>query len=61
MTLVSPVLKWVIYPSIGKSMRQNWERNFPIEKDKRDVEFLPDKRDVENGGDKRFKASSPRK
>jgi hypothetical protein len=41
MTLVSPVLKWVIYPSIDKSMRQNWERNFSIEKDKREVEFLP--------------------
>ena len=28
MTLVSPVLKWIIYPAIGKSMQQNWEREF---------------------------------
>ena len=40
MTLVSPVLKWVIYPSIDKSMRQKWERNFPFEKDKLDAELL---------------------
>ena len=29
MTLISPVLKLVIYPAIGKSMSRNWERNFP--------------------------------
>jgi hypothetical protein len=29
MTLVSPVLKWIIYPAIGRSIRQNWERAFP--------------------------------
>ena len=34
MTLISPVLKWVIYPAIGESMRQNWERSFPIEAEK---------------------------
>lgn len=29
MSLVSPVLKWVIYPAIEKSIRENWERKFP--------------------------------
>lgn len=29
MTLVSPVLKTVIYPAIGKSIRLHWEREFP--------------------------------
>ncbi|HSK70653.1 MAG TPA: DUF2867 domain-containing protein [Pyrinomonadaceae bacterium] len=29
MTLVSPVLKWVIYPAIEKSIRENWECEFP--------------------------------
>jgi hypothetical protein len=28
MTLISPVLKSVVYPAIGKSIRQNWEREF---------------------------------
>lgn len=32
MTLVSPVLKNIIYPAIDKSIRQNWEREFPTEK-----------------------------
>ena len=40
MTLVSPMLKQVIYPAIGRSMRQNWERNFQIEAEKRGTEFL---------------------
>ena len=29
MTLISPVLKWIIYPAIGRSIRKNWERSFP--------------------------------
>ena len=29
MTLVSPMLKHVIYPAIGKSIEQNWRREFP--------------------------------
>ena len=29
MTLVSPVLKWVIYPAIGRSIKKNWETTFP--------------------------------
>ncbi|HLM61257.1 MAG TPA: DUF2867 domain-containing protein, partial [Pyrinomonadaceae bacterium] len=29
MTLVSPMLKHLIYPAIGKSIEQNWEREFP--------------------------------
>lgn len=28
MTLVSPMLKYLIYPAIGKSIEQNWEREF---------------------------------
>ena len=28
MTLVSPMLKWVIYPAIKKSIKQNWEETF---------------------------------
>ncbi len=28
MTLISPMLKRIIYPAMGKSMRQNWEREF---------------------------------
>jgi hypothetical protein len=29
MTLISPFLKWIIYPEIGKSIEQNWKREFP--------------------------------
>ena len=29
MTLVSPMLKWIIYPSIKKSIQRNWEKTFP--------------------------------
>lgn len=29
MTLISPVLKWIIYPAINKSIVQNWSRTFP--------------------------------
>lgn len=35
MTLVSPMLRRVIYPAIDKSMRQNWEREFPQRRDER--------------------------
>lgn len=31
MTLVSPILKNVIYPAIDKSIRRNWRREFPNE------------------------------
>lgn len=34
MTLISPVLKSIIYPAIEKSMRQNWEQNLLAEKEK---------------------------
>ncbi|HEX8268225.1 MAG TPA: DUF2867 domain-containing protein [Pyrinomonadaceae bacterium] len=40
MTLVSPVLKQVIYPVIGESIKRNWERNFPAEAEKNRVELL---------------------
>ena len=33
MTLISPVLKSIIYPAIEKSMRQNWEQNLLAEKE----------------------------
>lgn len=29
MALISPVLKWIIYPAVGKGIKQNWEKNFP--------------------------------
>lgn len=29
MTLVSPMLKWIIYPAINKSILENWKRSFP--------------------------------
>jgi lysophospholipid acyltransferase (LPLAT)-like uncharacterized protein len=29
MTLVSPLLKWIIYPSMTKGIRQRWEKEFP--------------------------------
>ena len=29
MTLISPVLKWIIYPAVGKAIKRNWEKNFP--------------------------------
>lgn len=32
MTLVSPLLKWIIYPSIKKSIERNWEKSFSTEK-----------------------------
>jgi hypothetical protein len=40
MTFISPVLKRVIYPAINKSMRQNWERNFPIQMEERNTKIL---------------------
>jgi hypothetical protein len=41
MMLVSPMLKWIIYPAIGRSIRQNWARSFPAQAEKRRAEFLP--------------------
>ena len=32
MTLVSPVLKWIIYPAIKKSIARNWEKSFSTKK-----------------------------
>lgn len=29
MTMISPVLKRVIYPAIGRSIRQHWKKSFP--------------------------------
>jgi uncharacterized protein DUF2867 len=29
MALVSPLLKWIIYPSMTKGIRQQWEKEFP--------------------------------
>ena len=29
MTLVSPMLKWIIYPSMEKGIKRRWERAFP--------------------------------
>lgn len=29
MTLISPMLKWVIYPGMKKSIQENWEKAFP--------------------------------
>lgn len=40
MTLVSPVLKRVIYPAIDKSIEHNWELNFPAESEKRNEKIL---------------------
>jgi hypothetical protein len=40
MTLISPMLKHVIYPAIDKSMRENWEHSFPIEAETADTRFL---------------------
>lgn len=40
MTLVSPVLKWIIYPAIEKSIRENWEREFPNGAKERGGELL---------------------
>jgi hypothetical protein len=40
MTLISPVLKSIIYPAIEKSMRRNWEQNLLTEKEKQDVGLL---------------------
>lgn len=28
MTLISPVLKWIIYPAVGKGIKENWEKTF---------------------------------
>ena len=30
MVLVSPLLKWVIYPSMMKGIRRRWEKAFPV-------------------------------
>jgi hypothetical protein len=30
MTLISPVLKWVIYPAMHKGMKSRWEKTFPV-------------------------------
>lgn len=35
MTLISPVLKWIIYPAIEKSMRQHWEQNLLTKEEER--------------------------
>jgi hypothetical protein len=32
MALVSPLLKWIIYPAAQKGIRQNWEKNFAMGK-----------------------------
>lgn len=29
MTLISPMLKWVIYPAMKKSIQENWNKEFP--------------------------------
>ena len=29
MSLISPVLDWIIYPAMGRSVRAKWEKNFP--------------------------------
>jgi len=29
MTLISPMLKWVIYPAMKKSIQENWKKDFP--------------------------------
>lgn len=29
MTLISPMLKWVIYPAMRKSIQENWKKAFP--------------------------------
>lgn len=28
MALISPVLKWIIYPAVGKGIKENWEKTF---------------------------------
>ena len=33
MTIISPVLKLIIYPAMANSIRQNWEREFPNDRD----------------------------
>jgi hypothetical protein len=30
MTLISPFLKWIIYPSMLKGVRRRWEKAFPV-------------------------------
>lgn len=32
MTLVSPVLKWIIYPAVKKTIKRNWEERFSTPK-----------------------------
>lgn len=32
MTLISPLLKWIIYPAMKKSVRQNWSKAFAVKK-----------------------------
>jgi hypothetical protein len=29
MALISPVLNWIIYPAMGRSMRRSWRKSFP--------------------------------
>lgn len=41
MTLVSPVLKRIIYPAINKSIRRHWEREFPTAAIGRKENLLP--------------------
>lgn len=35
MALVSPMLKWIIYPSMEKGVRSRWAREFPVTRDDR--------------------------
>lgn len=32
MTLVSPILKWIIYPAVKKAIKRNWEEKFSAKK-----------------------------
>lgn len=41
MTLISPVLKWIIYPAIGRSIQRNWERAFPVNAGRRNKNLAP--------------------
>lgn len=37
MTLISPVLKWIIYPSMEKGVRRRWAKAFPVAADDRRI------------------------
>jgi hypothetical protein len=34
MTLISPILKWIIYPALLKGIKRRWEQAFPVQEDK---------------------------